>query len=115
MRNIWPARFCPLRVPLHSTRPPLMSLSGHRFNQETKWGPSAGEIPAHLAKQRQHRRLHSRYLGDIDAEQLVRLGSQIKSSGGTPALVALLGRVSIPFPIRRQRLLRWIYTWCEGA
>src|SRR5438552_12417440 len=38
MRNIWPARFCPLRVPLHRTRPPLISLSGHRFNQEIKWG-----------------------------------------------------------------------------
>jgi hypothetical protein len=26
-----------LRVPFQRTRPPLMSLSGHKFNQETKW------------------------------------------------------------------------------
>ena len=32
----WPARLCTRRVPFHSTRPPLMSLSGHKPNQEAK-------------------------------------------------------------------------------
>src|SRR5450755_885695 len=36
MRNKSPARLCTLRMPLHRTRPPLMSLSGHKASQDTK-------------------------------------------------------------------------------
>ena len=77
--------------------------------------PSAGQIPADLAEQRQHRRLQAGYLGYIDAEQLISLCSQIKSSFGKSSLLALLLRISIPFPIGRQRLLSRIYPWFKRA
>ena len=78
-------------------------------------GPSAGQIPANLAEQRKHRHLQTRYLGYIDAEQLAGLCSQIKSSIGKAPLLAFLGRISVPLPIRGQWLLRRIDTGFERA
>jgi hypothetical protein len=36
-RKIWPARFFTVRTPRQSSCPPLMSLSGQRASQETKF------------------------------------------------------------------------------
>lgn len=77
--------------------------------------PADGQIPADLAEQRQHRRFQTGYLGYIDAEQLVGLSSQIKSSFGRSALFALLRRISVPLPIRGQWLLRRIDTGFKRA
>ena len=45
-RNSWRARLFTLRTPFQSTRPPLISLSGHSASQEEAIAPLVSELSA---------------------------------------------------------------------
>jgi hypothetical protein len=113
MRNkLLPARLCTLRLPRHSARPPLMSLSGYNANQDTKRSAVFHlDIAPHFTEQGEHHRQQPGNLCQVHSKQFVGLRSQIET--GFRIGVLLLASSLFLLPVRRHWLLFGVHPGLE--
>ena len=81
MRNkLLPARLCTLRLPRHSARPPLMSLSGYNANQDTKRSAVFHlDIAPHFTEQGEHHRQQPGNLCQVHSENSLEVSAQFET------------------------------------